>query len=235
MNVLLIIPAHNEEQNLAYVLETYNQYRGRYDAVVIDDASTDKTAAVARKYKVPVVQLAANMGIGGAVQTGFKYGVAHDYDVVVQLDGDGQHDPAWVDSLLMPISAGEANCVVGSRYMKNNRDSAYRTSLPRRLGMVVFSTILSGLMRQPITDTTSGLRALDRRACEYFARNYSVDHPDAEALLLLHRAGFKIKEVPVTMHARRSGRSSVTFIKSVLYPVRMMLGIIGALLRKEGR
>ena len=235
MKVLLIIPAHNEGRNLGYVLERVNQYRDRYDALVIDDASTDNTAQVAHEYRIPVVRLAANLGIGGAVQTGLRYAVENGYDAAVQIDGNGQHDPDWVESLLAPIAAGEADCVVGSRYMRNCPDTSYRTPLARRIGMIVSSAILSVIVGQRITDTTSGFRALNRCACEYFATEYPIDFPDAEALLMLHLAHYKIKEVPATMQLRRSGHSSTTLAESVLYPVRMMIGIAGALLKNLGR
>lgn len=231
MKVLTIIPAYNEANNLPRLVERVSQYRERYDVVVIDDASTDQTAQVARAGGIPVVRLAANMGIGGAVQTGFKYALQYGYDVVIQLDGDGQHDPAWIEALLAPIAAGEADCVIGSRYMKENPDREYKTPVLRRIGMLFSSMMLSLVTGQTITDTTSGFRALNRRAYEYFAREYPVDHPDAEALLLLHLANYKIKEVPVKMHSRRTGRSSINWIQSSLYPFRVVVGFIEALLK----
>jgi len=230
MRALVAIPAHNEEENLPTLLAELRAYRGRYDVLVIDDASQDDTAGVVREWGVPVVQLRANLGIGGAMQAGFRYAVEHDYDVVIQLDADGQHDPVWLDAMIAPIVSGQADCVIGSRYMPGQVDREYKTPFPRRLGML-FSTLLLYLAtRKMIRDTTSGFRALDRGAFTFFARTYPVDHPEAEALLILHQAGFKIVEVPIKMRPRQSGTSLFTWLKAVRYPLRVLVGFMGQLL-----
>jgi glycosyltransferase involved in cell wall biosynthesis len=189
---------------------------------------------VAEELGVPVLRLAANLGIGGAVQTGFKYAVRNDYDIVVQVDGDGQHDPASIESVVEPIRRGDADCVIGSRYVRGNADTGYRTSLPRRIGMYFSSFMLYAATHLHVTDTTSGLRALNRRAFEYFARAYPVDHPEAEALLMLHQQGFRIREVPVKMRSRVLGESLFTFARASLYPLRVIVGFIGLLLKRKG-
>lgn len=233
MKVLLIIPAHNEADSLPALIRDIRSCGGSYDIVVVDDASTDRTAQLAGDLGVPVLRLAANLGIGGAVQTGFKYAVRNGYDIVVQLDGDGQHDPVWLDAVTRPILRGEADCVIGSRYTRADPDRAYVTSFPRRVGMR-FSTgmlfLATGLL---VTDTTSGLRALARPVFEYFAGVYPVDHPEAEALLMLHRAGFRILEVPVKMRGRVSGESLFTFTRACLYPLRVVIGFAGLLLERK--
>ena len=231
MKVLLIIPAFNEAQNLPLLLSELHQHYGQYDAIVIDDASSDQTSQVAQSYNVPVIRLAANLGIGGAVQTGFKYGVQHRYDVVVQLDGDGQHDPAWIKTLLEPITLGEVDCVIGSRYLSENYDKDYKTPFLRRVGMIFSSFVLFLTTGKKITDTTSGFRALNYSSFEFFAREYPVDHPEAEALLMLHQAGFKFKEVPVRMRSRAFGHSLFTLLRSTQYPIRVLVGFLGILLR----
>lgn len=231
MNVLLVIPAFNEQESLKTLLAELRQYYSQYDVVVIDDASTDQTAQVARSNDVPVLQLVANLGIGGAVQTGFKYAVRNDYDIAVQLDGDGQHDPAWIEHLLKPITIGEVDFTIGSRYMGRDSDRNYKTPFVRRVGMI-FSTILLFLVTgKKVTDTTSGFRAFNYRSFEFCARKYPVDHPEAEALLMLHKSKFKFKEVPVEMRSRTSGQSLFTLIKAIQYPIRVLVGFLGILLR----
>lgn len=231
MKVLLIIPAFNEAESLQTLLMELRQQYSQYGIVVIDDASTDQTAEVVRSAGIPVLRLAANLGVGGAVQTGFKYAVRNNYDVAIQFDGDGQHDPAWIEQLLKPIARGEADCVIGSRYMGPDSDRGYKTPFARRVGMIFSSTLLFLATGQKITDTTSGFRALNYRSFEFFAREYPVDHPEAEALLMLHRSKFRLKEIPVKMRSRQTGQSLFTSLKAIQYPVRVLIGFLGILLR----
>lgn len=234
MRKLIIIPAYNEEGNLPSLLEELKAYQHEYDIVVVDDASRDRSALIARRFEgVTVIQLAANLGIGGAVQTGFKYAVAHHYDMAIQIDGDGQHDPIWLEKLTAPIMRGEANCVIGSRYMKDNPDRDYKTPFFRRVGMLFSSYILFLASGKRITDTTSGLRALDRQALTFFATDYPVDHPEAEALLMLLQQGFTIKEIPVKMRSRQAGQSLFTSLKAVKYPFRVLVGFLGLMIKKK--
>jgi glycosyltransferase involved in cell wall biosynthesis len=152
--------------------------------------------------------------------------VNYQYDIAIQIDGDGQHDPLWIDQLIEPINMGKANCVIGSRYTKEKPDRAYKTPFLRRLGMFFSTTVLFLATGKVIYDTTSGFRALDRRAFTHFASEYPVDHPEAEALYMLHRAGFKIKEIPVVMHQRSSGTSLFAWYKIAMYPFRVLLGFM---------
>jgi glycosyltransferase involved in cell wall biosynthesis len=230
-NVLIIIPAYNEEENLISLLQEI-QLLG-YDIVVIDDASRDRTAQVARQQGVKVLSLSANLGIGGAVQTGFKYASRNGYNIVVQIDGDGQHNPAWIASVIKPICDNQADCVIGSRYVPNYQDKAYKTSLPRRIGMYFSTSILYLATRLYISDTTSGFRALNREAFEYFAKFYPVDHPEAEALFMLQRKGFRILEIPITMRGRVHGQSLFNFTKAFLYPFRVLIGFMGLFLKTK--
>lgn len=229
--ILIIVPAYNEEANLPSLLKEIQQLN--YDVVVIDDSSQDGTGIVAKNAGVPVLSLAANLGIGGAVQTGFKYAITHDYDLVVQVDGDGQHNPSWIPALVAPIINGEADCVIGSRYLPEQPDVDYKTPLARRIGMYFSTGILYLATGIHITDTTSGLRALNRKAVEFFARSYPVDHPEAEALLMLHQQGFRIREIPVKMRGRAYGKSLFSFAKASLYPVRVIIGFTGLLLKRK--
>jgi glycosyltransferase involved in cell wall biosynthesis len=228
MRVLAIIPAFREEAVIEQVIAGLRKTRPEVEAVVVDDCSPDRTAERARRAGAAVLRLPVNLGIGGAVQTGFKYAAARHYEAVVQVDGDGQHDPAEMAKILAPLERGEADVVIGSRFLE---DTGYRAPFARRVGMILFSAVARRAMGQRITDTTSGFRALNRAAFVYLARNYPVDFPDAETLVLLNRAGFRIREVAVHMRPRLSGKSSTTTLKSIYYPFKQLLSILVVLLR----
>jgi len=230
MKILVIIPAYNEEESLPSLLQEV--YRAGYDAVVVNDASSDSTEEVVRKCGVPVLSLPVNLGIGGGVQTGFIYALRNGYDIAVQVDGDGQHDPAQISTVIAPILADEADCVIGSRYLHEAPDTCYETPFSRRMGMHFSTGILKLATGLRIHDTTSGFRALNRKAFGYFSTEYPVDHPEAEALLMLHQAGFRIREVPIRMRCRVSGQSLFTFFRAALYPLRVIIGFMGLLFKK---
>lgn len=227
MKILIIIPAHNEEKSLPEFLEEVR--RTGCDAVVINDASSDATERVAKVAGFPVLSLPVNLGIGGGVQTGFVYALRNAYDVVVQMDGDGQHDPSQLQTVIAPIIEGEADCVIGSRYLPEAPDANYKTPFARRMGMYFSTGILYLATGMRINDTTSGYRALNRAAFSFFATEYPVDHPEAEALLMLHQAGFRVLERPVRMRCRTGGQSLFTFFRAMLYPLRVIVGFMGIL------
>lgn len=231
MKILCIVPAHNEAGNLPRLLQEIRQQG--LDAVVINDASSDATEAVTIAAGVPVITLPINLGIGGAVQTGFIYALRRGYDIAVQLDGDGQHDPQWVASVAAPIERGVADCVIGSRYIPGVADRRYRTPFARRMGMRFSSQLLKLATGLRIHDTTSGLRALNRRAFAFFATHYPTDHPEAEALLLLHQEGFRIVETPIRMRTRGHGESLFTLMRAALYPFRVAVGFLGLIAVRE--
>jgi glycosyltransferase involved in cell wall biosynthesis len=225
MRVLAIVPAFNEEQSLSAVIAEV--VGAGYDVAVVNDASTDRTERVARAAGVPVISLSNNLGIGGAVQAGFLFAVRNGYDIVVQVDGDGQHDPLQIKTILAPIIAGEADCVVGSRYHPAKPDMNYRTPVLRRMGMRFSTILLKATTGLHIADTTSGFRALHRDAFTFFSRSYPSDHPEAEAILVLHQAGFRVVEVPVTMRARAAGSSLFSLFRAAVYPLRVTVGFLG--------
>jgi len=233
MKTLIIIPAHNEEESLPKLLEEVRQ--AGYDAVVVNDASSDATELLAKAAGFPVLSLPVNLGIGGGVQSGFVYAVRNGYDIVVQVDGDGQHDPGQISKVIGPIVAGETDCVIGSRYMPAAPDTGYETPFARRIGMYFSAGILHLATGLHIYDTTSGFRALNRTAFSFFATEYPVDHPEAEALFLLHQAGFRIQEVPVRMRCRIGGQSLFTFFNAMIYPLRLIIGFMGILYKKPRR
>jgi glycosyltransferase involved in cell wall biosynthesis len=225
MRVLILIPAHNEAGSIPLLLSEIEECG--YDALVIDDASRDNTAEIAKQMGFPVITLTVNLGIGGGIQAGFIYAVRFGYDVVVQVDGDGQHNPADVSNVIRPILNNDVDCCIGSRYLPGSFDVNYVTPFARRLGMRFSSAILKLATGLSVYDTTSGFRALNKKAFSYFAQEYPVDHPEAEALLMLHQAGFRVAECPVRMRGRTSGQSLFTFLKAFFYPLRVIIGFIG--------
>lgn len=229
LKVLAIVPAHNEGETTAEVVRDIHRLAPGVDVVVVDDCSSDLTGDWARKAGARVLPLPVNLGIGGAVQTGFKYAEDHDYDAVIQVDGDGQHDPAEIGLIMGPVARGEADVVIGSRFL---RKTAYKAPLARRVGMILFASVARWAMRQKITDTTSGFRALNREAYRYFARHYPTDFPDAESLVLLKRAAFRLSEVSVNMKPRKRGQSSTTTLRSLYYPFKMTMAVLVVLLRE---
>jgi len=227
--ILIIIPAYNEEECLPGVMQDLRSHAPNADILVVDDGSRDRTAEVARQTGVKVASLPYNLGIGGAMQTGFQYARNNGYDIAIQFDGDGQHMAAEIEILLDPLQKGRADIVIGSRFLKRGD---YRPSFFRRIGISIFSTVLSAIMGIPVTDTTSGFRAVNSRVIEFFARVYPEDYPEVESLVLLHRAGMTIAEVPVRMRDRTGGRSSITPIRSVYYMIKVLLAVFVDLLKK---
>ena len=228
MKCLAIVPAFNEEGSVAGVVRELLA-RGDLDVLVVDDGSTDRTGAEARAAGARVLPLPYNLGIGGAVQAGFRFARRHDYDVAIQVDGDGQHLPSEIDRLLDPLRDGSADVALGSRYVE---DTQYRSSIPRRLGMILFSSFVSRITGRRFWDTTSGFRASSRPVIAYLAEHYPSDYPEVEALVLLSRAGFRIREIACRFRDRQGGRSSITPLRSVYYMVKVTLAILLGLARR---
>ncbi len=225
-----IVPAYNEEASIARVVGELLAYDPGLRVVVVDDGSTDRTADVARAAGAKVISLPFNLGIGGAVQTGFRYAWEQGFDVAVRADGDGQHDPAELDAILRPVLADEADVAVGSRFIGGD---GYRSSRSRRAGIRLLALIVSALTRQRITDPTSGFQAANRLGIRLFAADYPHDYPEAEATVMVFKHRLRLQEVPVTMRARESGRSSITTVRSVYYMVKVVLAIFVALFRRK--
>jgi glycosyltransferase involved in cell wall biosynthesis len=228
--IIAIVPALNEEGAIGGVVDEIRAQGPTFDVVVIDDGSADETAAVAAAHGAAVVRLPFNLGIGGAVQTGFKYALEHGYQLAVRLDGDGQHDPAELDKLLGPVRRGEADIVTGSRFV--NGDRAYRPPLSRRMGITWFAKIVSLLTRQRVTDTTSGFQALNDRGIALFAGDYPSDYPEVEAIVLVFKHRLRLAEEPVQMRHREYGESSITFVRSIYYMLKVTLALSVAMVRK---
>lgn len=227
--ILVIIPAFNEEDTIASVITDVQTSVPEAAILVVNDGSRDSTAAIARSLGVVTLTHPYNLGIGATMQTGYKYAKIYGFQVAVQVDGDGQHRADQIRKLVEPIVYGAAQMTIGSRFLD---ESGYKPSLARSAGMAIFSKIVSTVLREKITDTTSGFRASGRDVIAYFCGNYPDDYPEVEALILLHKKGFRIMEVPVLMAERAGGRSSITPTKSVIYMVKVLLAIFVDLLKK---
>jgi glycosyltransferase involved in cell wall biosynthesis len=227
---IAIVPAYNEERNIGRLLAELHALDPGLEVVVVSDGSTDRTAAVAAAAGAHVVQLPFNLGIGGAVQTGFRFAWERGYDLAVRLDGDGQHDPAQLPAVVAPVVAGEADLAIGSRFIG---EGGYRSSAARRVGIRVLARVVSLIARQRLTDTTSGFQALNRRAIALYAADLPRDYPEVEGLVMAIRHRIRVQEVPVTMREREHGRSSIGSVASVYYMVKVLLAIFVDLFRRD--
>lgn len=226
---LVIIPALNEEDSIAYVIDLIHQHAPWADIAVINDGSSDRTGAIAEACGAIALHMPYNVGIGAAVQTGFLYASERDYDVTVQTDGDGQHPPSEIPGLVETLMRSDADIIIGSRFLE---DRGYRAPTPRRIGIIILARIISWVTGQRCTDPTSGFRASNRRTIRLCSRLYPHDYPEPEAIVMLHRAGLRVREVPVAMSARYGGRSSITPLRSGVYMVKVILAILIGLLRR---
>lgn len=230
-DILAIVPAYNEEQNIARVIADLKSLETALDVVVINDGSTDRTSRIARGAgQVHVVDLPKNLGIGGAVQTGFKYAARNGYSTAIQFDADGQHLAAEIPKLLQALQEREASVVIGSRFLEGQ--AGYRSTFLRRIGIRLFQMVNSILIGQRVTDNTSGFRAYDRRAILFLAQHYPVNYPEPEAVILLGRNRFGIAEVSTRMAERQGGGSSIAGITGVYYMIKVLLAILMTALRK---
>jgi glycosyltransferase involved in cell wall biosynthesis len=231
VKTLVLIPAFNEAARIGPVVQKVREMCPEYDVVVINDGSRDNTVAAAQAAGAEVVSHPFNMGYGVAIQTGYKYALRKDYDFLVQMDGDGQHDPSFIPQLLAPVVAGKNDFVLGSHFLGVE---SYEPSLARRFGMAFFRQLVSRLIGQRITDSTSGFQAFNRRVIRFFTTEvFPCDYPDADMLITLHRAGFHIGEAPVRMYANAEGKSMHSGWKPIYYMFKMLLSIFVTLLRKK--
>jgi glycosyltransferase involved in cell wall biosynthesis len=225
-----IVPALNEERSVPRVIAEIRAFDPELEVVVVDDGSTDGTAAAAAAAGAHVLRLPFNLGIGGAVQTGFRYAYEHGFDLAVRCDGDGQHDPSQLAAVLAPVLAGEADIAVGSRFAGAG---GYRSSRSRRVGIRILAWTVSRLVGQRVTDTTSGFQALNRAGIALFARDYPHDYPEVEATVMVFRHRLRLVEVPVTMREREHGRSSITALRSIYYMVKVLLALGVGMFRRQ--
>lgn len=223
MKVLVIIPAYNEEANIQSVVNNLIENYPQYDYLIINDNSTDQTQKICNDNNFNYVSFPTNLGIGGGVQTGYKYALENGYDIAVQHDGDGQHDPCYIADVIKPIIDNESDIVIGSRFINKE---GFQSSTARRFGI----NFLSGLIRicsgARVLDVTSGFRAVNRKFISYYAYNYPQDYPEPEAIVMAKLMEARIKEVPVIMRERTNGVSSINFGKSIYYMIKVSIAIV---------
>jgi glycosyltransferase involved in cell wall biosynthesis len=227
---IAIVPALNERSAIGGVVDEIRAFDPGMDVVVVDDGSTDGTGAIAAEHGAFVLRLPFNVGIGGAVQTGYRFAFERDYDVAVQIDGDGQHDPSELPAILGPVLRDEADFVVGSRFAIAG---GFRSSFLRRLGIRVFALTVSAIAGQRLTDTTSGFRAVNRKGIALFAADYPHDYPEVESTVEAAKHRLRIAEVPVRMRQRAGGRSSITALGSVYYMAKVLLALAVSIFRRN--
>ncbi len=223
MKILIIIPAYNESENIEQVIRNLKDKNPEVDYVIINDCSKDNTREICKENGFNTVSLPVNLGIGGGVQTGYLYAYQNGYDIAIQRDGDGQHNPAYIPDVVEPIIKGEADIVIGSRFVTNE---GFQSTGLRRFGILLLSTVIRICSGVVVKDVTSGFRAINRTYIEFYADNYAQDYPEPEAIVAAAVQGCRIKEVPVIMEERQGGTSSITALKSVYYMLKVSMAIV---------
>jgi glycosyltransferase involved in cell wall biosynthesis len=230
MKILVVVPAFNEEQTIREVIRNIRSHLPGADILIVDDGSNDATGTIAREEKVLLLEHPYNMGIGATMQTGFHYAVQKGYDIAVQIDGDGQHNPASLSSIVQPILDGESNLVIGSRYLQRK---GFQSTFLRKLGIRFFSLLIWVFIGRKVTDPTSGFRAMDRKVIELFSRDYPSDYPEVEALISAYKNGLVFEEIPTVMNHRQGGISSIGILSALYYMVKVTLSVSIGLLRRR--
>ncbi|WP_294451707.1 glycosyltransferase family 2 protein [uncultured Gemmiger sp.] len=221
--ILVLIPCYNEQDNIVRVVEHLRETCPWADYLVINDCSTDNSAELLRSHGYNYLDLPVNLGIGGGVQCGYQYSRLHGYDVTVQMDGDGQHDPAYLATVVEPVLSGKLDMCIGSRFITHE---GFQTSFMRRVGIRFLSAMIHLLCGRKVADVTSGFRATSAEMTSFFADHYAPDYPEPEAILAASLQGFRVGEAPVVMHERLGGVSSISAVKSVYYMLKVSLSLI---------
>jgi glycosyltransferase involved in cell wall biosynthesis len=230
--ILIMVPAYNEAGSILQVIKSLKLNSTIWDILIINDASNDKTSELAKSMKgIHVIDLPFNLGVGGCIQTGFKFARNYGYDLAIQFDGDGQHKAEEILKLISLIQNEGVDVAIGSRFLKKH--SGFKSTWSRRLGINIFRLLIYFLLRITITDSTSGFRAYNKRAINFLAENYPVDYPEPEAIILLAHNGFRLKEVHTVMRERMGGSSSITIFNSPYYMTKVMLGMVMTALRPK--
>lgn len=232
--ILLIIPAYNEQDSILKTYKSVLKYnkksKNKVDVIVINDGSTDNTQQILEENDIPNIQLIQNLGIGGAVQTGYKYAKEKGYNYAIQFDGDGQHDVNYVENILEPLRKNQADLVIGSRFISNISD--FKSTGTRRVGIKIISCIINLFAHVKVKDPTSGFRAANSKTIDHFAKSYPKEYPEPESIVNIKRLGYKIGEVPVKMNERVGGVSSIRTWKSVYYMINVCLSIVITSMKK---
>lgn len=231
MRGLIIIPAYNEEENIERVVQDLIENAVGFDYVIINDCSTDNTKYICEKNGYNVINLPVNLGIGGAMQTGYKYAKQQNYDIAVQFDGDGQHDAQYLTDLLSIMNQDGADMVIGSRFIDKK---GFQSTGTRRLGINIINRLIKVCTGVKITDSTSGYRMINKKIIDSFCRYYPNDYPEPESIVASIRRGFRIRECTVEMRERMGGESSITFYKSFYYMFKVSMAILIDKLKWEG-
>ena len=232
--ILAIVPAYNEEHSITKVIEELRSIELNLDILIVNDGSDDNTSGAARKTgNVKVIDLPLNLGIGGAVQTGFIYARQNNYDIAIQFDGDAQHVASEIEKIIAPIISGEADVAIGSRFLENRGN--YKADFVRKLGIIIFQVVNSVLNRKTITDCTSGFRSYNKKTIKFLSEYYPVDYPEPEAVILLLKNGFVLKEVMVEMRQRWNGISSISYFDGMYYMIKVLLAIFMTALRTRNK
>ena len=223
MKVLVIIPAYNEEAIILKTVKNLKETNNNVDYIIINDGSTDNTREVCLKNELNMIDLPINLGIGGAVQTGYKYAFYNNYDIAIQFDGDNQHNPKYITNLITEINKG-ADMVIGSRYVSEL--SKFKSSRIRQMGIKFLSLLIKIVTGKKIYDVTSGYRACNKKLIALFANNYPTDYPEPDSTTKVLKLGYKVSEIPVEMNERENGKSSINFINSIYYMIKVSLCIL---------
>ena len=237
MKILLIIPAYNEEENILKTytkIKEYNKkYKTNYDMIVINDGSTDNTKKILKENNIPHINLIHNLGIGGAVQTGYKYAYENNYDIAVQFDGDGQHDVRYVEKIIKPIIEKKADFVIGSRFVENMK--TFKTTFARRVGIKIISCFMKFATHKKIHDTTSGFRACSKELIYDFSLSYPSEYPEPITTAEVLKKNYRVKEVGVEMSEREGGVSSIRAWKNIYYMLNVCLALLAVKIRRYKR
>lgn len=232
--ILIIIPAYNEEKNIRNVIKAIKDHNANYECLVINDGSRDNTQHEAESNGLAtVIELPSNLGIGGAVQTGFKYALYEEFDYAIQFDGDGQHLANEIPTILTPLQNGEFDVCIGSRFVE--KTAGFQSTFMRRIGIRIFSLMNLVLIHKRIADSTSGFRAYNKEAIEFLATNYPTDYPEPETIILLGKNDFRVCEVPVEMAERQGGKSSISGLKSAHYMIKVIIAMLMTAQRQKIR
>ncbi|MCH4020930.1 MAG: glycosyltransferase family 2 protein [Erysipelotrichaceae bacterium] len=229
MKSLVIIPAYNESENIKNTVQTLMEKAPQFDYVVVNDHSKDDTLKILQENHINYINLPTNLGIGGAVQTGYQYAYENGYDMAVQVDGDGQHDPAYLNQLVETMQKEDADMVIGSRFINKE---GFQSTFARRVGINYFSHLIKQLTGKTITDPTSGFRLANRRVIALFAQDYPRDYPEPESIVALLKRGLKVVEAPVVMKERQGGQSSIRLQNSIYYMIKVTIAILIENMRK---
>lgn len=223
--IIIIIPAYNEEKNILNVCKKIEEFDKNLDYIVINDGSKDNTLKILEQNNINHINLVHNLGIGGAVQTGYKYAYNNNYDIAVQFDGDGQHDVRFINTICEPLIKQEADMCIGTRYLDKS-SSEFQSTFMRRLGKNIISLMIRICCHKKITDPTSGFRAVNKKIIELFANDYPVQYPEPESTVDVLKRKYRVVEKPVSMNERQGGKSSINPLKSIDYMLKVSLSII---------